>query len=270
MKPVDRLRALSLEQLAEALGYKRDRHDKSRWKRRGSVLSIKGEKFYDHLVGKGAGGAIDLVMHAEQCQFREALDILARMTGTCLAQATARPGPATQHWLQDWPGDGSLPCDLFDATSWPHVRNWLIETRNLGQRLIDDGYRLQLIGSDRRNNAVFVNRNAAGQPTGAELHGTQAGKRFKGMAPGSRKAAGSFWIRQREGATALVVESAIDALSAAMLEKFGHIGLIVSTAGLVTCMPAWMQDLQLYDIHCGFDACRRSGGQTRAGFPCTD
>ena len=57
-------RSLPLDRVATALGCRRDVTDKARWKRPGSVLSINGEKFFDHLAGTGGGGAISLVMHA--------------------------------------------------------------------------------------------------------------------------------------------------------------------------------------------------------------
>ena len=46
--PLDQLRALPLEPLAERLGYRRDPRNRRRWKRPGSVLAIDGERFFDH------------------------------------------------------------------------------------------------------------------------------------------------------------------------------------------------------------------------------
>ena len=59
-------RSLPLDRVATALGYRRDVRDKARWKRPGSVLSINGEKYFDHMSGTGGGGAISLVMHAQK------------------------------------------------------------------------------------------------------------------------------------------------------------------------------------------------------------
>ncbi len=83
MSRADRLRAIALERVAEGLGYRRDRHDRTRWKRPGSVISISGTQFYDHVLGRGGGGAIDLAIHASGLPFRAALDLLERIAPAC-------------------------------------------------------------------------------------------------------------------------------------------------------------------------------------------
>ena len=65
----DRLRQLPLQQVARRLGYRRDPRNRQRWKRAGSVLSIRGQRFFDHCADRGGGGAIDLVLHARPCSF---------------------------------------------------------------------------------------------------------------------------------------------------------------------------------------------------------
>ena len=72
----DRVRDCPLEPLAERLGYRRDPRHRQRWRRHGAVLSIRGTQFFDHACGHG-GGAIDLVMHARRCGFRELVAFLA-------------------------------------------------------------------------------------------------------------------------------------------------------------------------------------------------
>ncbi len=51
-----------------------------------------------------------------------------------------------------------------------------------------------MIRADARANAVFACRGADGAESGAELAGTGRDRKFRGMAAGSRKAAGSFWL----------------------------------------------------------------------------
>ena len=53
--------------------YRRDPADRARFKREGSIISINGATFFDHLRGTGGGGAIGLVIHATGCRFPEAL-----------------------------------------------------------------------------------------------------------------------------------------------------------------------------------------------------
>ena len=111
----DRVRDAPLEPLAERLGYQRDPRHRQRWRRDGSVLSIRGAKFFDHACGQGGGGAIDLVMHARGCGFREALAFLADGP----PPVPAAPLPATRISVLRLPG----PV----AENWPPV----VEFRSL-------------------------------------------------------------------------------------------------------------------------------------------
>ena len=54
----DAVRLRPLEEIAPLLGFVRDPADRSRWRREGSVLSVTGIRFFDHLQGRGGGGAI--------------------------------------------------------------------------------------------------------------------------------------------------------------------------------------------------------------------
>ena len=101
---------------------------------------------------------------------------------------------------------------------------------------------------------------AAGTVTGAEIAGTRpcrGGPPCKGMAPGSRKARGGFHLRtgRRRPALALLVESAIDALSARSLlaPALAPQALIASTAGLATAPPAWILACRPRLILCAYD-----------------
>ena len=62
----DEVRSRPLGEVAALLGYRRDPTARSRWRRSGSVITVRGMKFYDHLQGCG-GGAIDLVVHGLGC-----------------------------------------------------------------------------------------------------------------------------------------------------------------------------------------------------------
>ena len=245
----DALRALPLEAVAAALGYRQDPRDRARWKRDGSVLSLTGERFYDHLRGVGGGGAIDLAMHARQRGFRDALRFLSGL---------GHAGHGTAAPVRERPAELRLPQRV--ARNWPEVRDSLVRTRGLDPGALGDGHAAGLVYADGRRNAVFVARDAAGRTTGAEIVGTRRveGRRgFKGMAPGSRKARGGFWLAARDGepASALLVESAVDALSVLTRPPRGpgH-ALVVSTAGVCTAVPQWLEAFGLARIDCGFDA----------------
>ena len=229
----DTLRDIPLERVATALGYRRSRRDPAKWKRPGSILSINGAKFYDHLAATGGGGAIDLVLFAGNCSFLQALETLAE--------------------IEPPPRAGNPFRERLDPTSWPNVREYLTRQRSLDPAILDRCFQQHILGADLRSNAVFLVRDARNKPVGAELRGTRPGPPFHGMAPGSRKACGGFWIaRQKQPRTALIVESAIDALSSYQITSTIHI--VLSTAGLATSLPPWINAFNLQKIACGYDA----------------
>ena len=231
----DALRDIPLERVATALGYRRDTRDRARWKRPGSILSINGAKFYDHLAATGGGGAIDLVLFARNCSFLQALETLDDI---------------------ETPSSAGNPFrKRLDPSSWPAVREYLTRQRSLDPGTLDRYFQQHILGADRRANAVFLTRDARNNPAGAELRGTRPGRPFRGMAPGSRKARGGFWIaRQKQPRSALIVESAIDALSALQMTSLRQIDLFLSTAGLATRLPPWIHAFELQHIACGYDA----------------
>ena len=247
--PLAACRNIPLDRVAAALGYRRDPADRARFKRGGSVISINGEKFFDHLRDMGGGGAIDLVIHATGCRFTDALRFLGGHEGrgkTTITPAAPRrlrlPGPSPR--------------------AWPRVRDALVRQRALRADVLEACLSRGLLYADDRLNAVFVCRNASGHRTGAEILGTAprpGGKRFRGMAPGSRKMRGGFWLRCDRNRPALVIltESAVDALSARSLRIEGTRepgAVVASTAGVASSVPAWIEDWEPKRIVCAYDA----------------
>ena len=245
----DRLRALSLEQVARSLGYRRDARNRQRWKRHGSVLSISAARFYDHCAARG-GGAIDLVLHARGGSFRQALDFLDTLPASRPAPAAATPAAHASRL--------HLPPARHDR--WPAVQRYLARQRRLRTRLLQRCRRQGLLWADQHRNAVFLCRDLQRRPVGAELAGTRPdarGRTFKGLAPGSRKQRGGFWLPDpaADPAGVLLVESAIDALSASLL--WHHLPartLIASTAGVAYHIPAWLSHFPASALLCGYDA----------------
>ena len=258
MKPpraqrADRLRGLDLQRVATTCGYRQDPKDGSRWKRPGSVLSINGERFFDHLRGTGGGGAIDLVMHGKGCGFLPALDHLEKMG----------PPPGDRSSVHQTNGsasirmeEGNRPVRLPGVVyrNWDRVRDHLVRERGLEPGILAWCHHRRMVWADGRANAVFVTRDAKGEPVGAELHGTCPDHPFRGMSRGSRKALGGFWLSRRGKGPALLVESAIDALSVLSLPELAGIGQVISTAGTTPRLPQWINDLGVDTIRCGFDA----------------
>ena len=248
-EPVQTWRNLPLDRVAAALGYRKDPADRTRFKREGSVISINGEKFFDHLRGTGGGGAIDLVIHATGWRFPDALRFLAGHQGRGKA-AALKPAPRRLR----------LPKPSHRA--WPRVRDALVGQRALRANVLDACQRRGLLYADDRLNAVFICRNASANPTGAEILATtpQAGtRRFRGMAPGSRKARGGFWLPCDRNHTAVVIltESAVDALCARSLRiepTREHGAGVASTAGIAHSVPPWIEHWKPKRIICAYDA----------------
>ncbi len=233
----DALRRTPLEHVAARLGYRRDERDRNRWKRQDSVLSITGEKFFDHRRARGGGGAIDLVIHGRDCSFAEAVLWLA----AAAAAATQKSAPKTPLRLP-------VPCEA----AWPRVRAWLNGARALDHRDIDKTHAAGRLYADVRNNAVFLCTNAAGTVTGAEI----VSRSFRGMAPGSRKNSGGvhFQGSAAHPGTILIAESAIDALSARAVMATAPLSIYASTAGVCRSLPHWILDLKPERILCAFDS----------------
>lgn len=247
--PLASCRNIPLDRVAAALGYRKDPADRARFKREGSVISINGEKFFDHLRGTGGGGAIDLVIHATGCRFPEALRFLGGHEGQRKAAA-----------LQPTPRRLRLPRP--SPRAWPRTRDALVRQRALRADVLEACHSRGFLYADKRLNAVFVCRSASGNPTGAEILGTapQAdGKRFRGMAPGSRKARGGFWLHcdRNHPAVVILTESAVDALSARSLRVEGtreNGAVVASTAGIASAVPTWIEDWKPKRIICAYDA----------------
>ena len=247
--PLAAWRNIPLDRVAAALGYRRDPADRARFKRDGSVISINGAKFFDHLRGTGGGGAIDLVIHANGCRFRDALRFLG--------------AHHTHEGIDAIPtGDRRFRPPRPCRHAWPMVRDALVRQRALRAEVLEACRRRGLLYADDRRNAVFICRSAVGRPTGAEILGTaphDGGKRFRGMAAGSRKARGGFWLPCDRNRPALVIltESAVDVLSARSLrieETRKQGAVVVSTAGIASSVPPWVEEWRPHRIICAYDA----------------
>ena len=55
--------------------------DKHKWSSPHHIVNITGNKFYDWKQMKGGGGAIDLVMHVNKCDFKQAVAWLSERFG---------------------------------------------------------------------------------------------------------------------------------------------------------------------------------------------
>jgi hypothetical protein len=174
-------------------------------------------KFMDWLADKGGGGAIDLVMHVQNTDFREAVQWLSRQDLTFHTESS-------QQHLQPVQEPHSLQMPNQKDERWNAVRDYLVETRKLPAALIDRLHQRSMVYADDYQNAVFVrfSTRTTGdiwervEPTGASLRGTWGeSNSFHGLASGSPREQGWFWIAAGQGTIqrVLLTESPINALS---------------------------------------------------------
>jgi len=245
-------RAVPLESVLLFRGAQRDRQDRAKWYTEQGPLSVTGPKFMNWRGDQGGGGAIDLVMHLAGVDFRTALEWLERHFATRpLARgdsAAREPGPESS--AAEQPRTLRLPAP--DARLLDRVREYLTRCRGLAASVLEPLVQSGKLYADRRGNAVFLLvAGKAQRPVGAELRGT--GPRvWRGMAPGTRKDRGYFWIGAQGSREIVLCESAIDAMSCFQLQPQR---ICISTSG-VRADPPWLDGLLAhgYDIFCGFDA----------------
>ena len=261
--------------LADALakwGADRDRIDGNRWHTERGPVSITGGKFFNWHLQQGGGGSIDLVMHLGDCNASVAVRWLEQqlgdpgrttpITGSSLFSladlARGRSSPISSRSFSDNTNVKvrSLSLPMASPGNLPRVRRYLTEQRRLCPSIIRSLITSGKLYADRCANAVFL--MVAGKvqwPIGAELRGT--GQRvWRGLAPGTRKDAGYFWISELGNSTSrskriVLCESAIDAISCYQLDRSR---ICLSTAG-ARPDARWLAPLlsASYDIHCSFD-----------------
>lgn len=204
-----RLRSLPLEQVAQALGCYQVERD--RWESPAGKLSITGSKFFNHEQEHGGGGAFDLVMHVQDCDYKTALVWLRDQYDPSAAVAAAVEAARIKAEAEV----EKAPPRPFQApqhveTKWPRVREYLTTVRGLAASLVDKLKDSGWLGADSRANAFFI-KMAGGKAVAAELRGTGRSD-FKGSALGSSSKEGVFVVNGGKQRLA-VCESAIDAIS---------------------------------------------------------
>ena len=248
----DAVRQIPLEAVLAFRGALRDRHDRAKWHTERGPLSVTGSQFTAWHAGQGGGGAIDLVMHLAQVDVGPAVQWLERHVAAgslpvahSTPSASGGPAPLPQ-------GRGPLRLPMPNDRQLARVRRYLKECRGLAGSVLEGLIQSGKLYGDRRGNAVFLLMTGKpNRPVGAELRGT--GPRvWRGMAPGTRKNLGFFWLGAPASRQLVLCESAIDAISYYQMHPDC---LCLSTSG-VRANPAWLPALiaRGYEIHCGFDA----------------
>jgi Protein of unknown function (DUF3991)/Toprim-like len=268
----DLVREIPLEVVLRSWGAVRDRLDKSQWRTRRGPLSVTGTKFFNWHASQGGGGAIDLVMHLGGWDAGQAIEWLwhhygdSHVAGTNLAVvsdftfAPSPTQPVERH--RDFNGNDSpsqLRLPASSRANLERVRQYLQQRRSLSQKILASLIDAGRLYADNRGNAVFLMMaGKPNRPIGAELRGTGS-RAWRGLAPGTRRNAGYFWIGRAEAKNIVLCESAIDAISCFQLQTQHAAALkdeciCISTAGVRPDAP-WLRPLLArgYTIHCGFD-----------------
>jgi hypothetical protein len=260
----DTVRSIPLETVLVWWGADRDRCDKSQWRTDRGPLSVTGSQFFSWHHEVGGGGAIDLVMHLGGWPAGEAIGWLARQIGgDCVTEPWTRADAPrglsnTSSVVSASPRCLRLPA--AQRANFPRVRHYLTDQRRLAPQIVQTLIETGKLYADERGNAVFLMvAGKANRAIGAELRGTGV-RAWRGLAPGSCKDAGYFWVGIASAAQQIILcESAIDAISCFQLEASR---LCISTAG-VRPDPGWLKPLiaRGYAIACGFDD-DRPGNET--------
>jgi hypothetical protein len=253
----DAVRSITLDIVLTQWGAVRDRRDQAQWRTEQGPLTVTGVKFFNWHRQQGGGGAIDLVMHLGGWEVGAAVGWLERHLGSAPAAAPSTSAYSPRSASASSGGqDRGLRLPAADLAKLDRVCRYLTERRALAADLLQPLVDAQKVYADQRGNAVFLMvAGKANRAIGAELRGT--GQRaWRGLAPGTRKDAGYFWVGSKNARKIVLCESAIDAISCFQLHAMQlHAECIcISTAGVRPDAP-WLSPLLAcgYHIHCGFD-----------------
>jgi 5S rRNA maturation endonuclease (ribonuclease M5) len=261
----NQVRDLPLKEVAYELGLEANPQDKHKWQNEQHTINITGSKFYDWKQMKGGGGAIDLVMHINECDYKQSVAWLGDRfgEGAAIEAVTYK----TREIIRNEPVQKFIP-PVPEQSKWLTVKQYLTRTRLLPSGLVDRLHEQGLIYADQNQNAVFIRRSIdEDKITGATLRGT-AGEdnQFKGLAKGSKRKDGWFYFERGEQSRdpvrrVVLVESPIDAMSLAVLERTdSKKTLYLSTDGAGGIPMEYLK--QVKDVVIAFD--RDRSGQSMA------
>ncbi len=237
------VRHIDLKEVLKRTGAIKDNIDKAKWRTCQGVISVTGQKFINWSDGGiGGGGAIDLIIHLKQYDFKTAVNWLFDNFSISCSHMSNNIKPTIQPALR-------LPQK--DEKKLSRIINYLIYDRFVPLELINLLVKSGKLYADKRANAVFLLLGKEKTVVGAELRGTTT-KRWRGMATGSRKDLGCFYIKRSHTNKMVLCESAIDALSCFALNRDF---ITLSTSG-ANPNPAWLTTFinKGFKIYCGFDA----------------
>ena len=225
----NKLRDLPLEEVAWHLGLDKADIGENRWKGLGQVIGINGSKWYDFTEEKGGGGAIDLVMHVNNFNFRSSVAWLHDQFGKeemLSATKAFIEKKATQIVTEEPVPRFQAPTS--DESNWLYVKDYLVEQRGLPENFILGLHIKGWLYADEQQNAVFTMRELPTRERtqetalkGAFLRGTRGeNNSFMGYASSTKRKEGWFYFHLggRPGDTVekvILCKSPIEAISCA-------------------------------------------------------
>jgi Plasmid recombination enzyme len=150
------IRSLQLERVATELGLNVVPNQQQKWQGQGYELHLNDNKFYDWQALKGGGGAIDLVMYVQQCDFKRAIVWLRDRFGEpATLQAVIQ---TAEEIFQSAPIQRFIlpePAEQY----WQVARSHLTRSLRFPTRLIEQLHRQGLIYANSNQELVFVYRS---------------------------------------------------------------------------------------------------------------
>ncbi len=145
----------------ERTGCIADKNDKAKWDTPVGVISVTGQKFMNWTKRAGGGGAIDLAMHLQRCNFKNAVFWWFANNFPDYAIHTSQGSTSISNQVI------SLPRG--DDSKLPQIRNYRRDDRCIPANLIDFLIRSGTLNADNRANAVFLLLGKEKRAVGAEL-----------------------------------------------------------------------------------------------------
>ena len=239
---VSALRNIALTDLLLKADCVRDEKDNCKWHTNRGIISINGQKFFNWKRQTGGGGAIDLSIHLFDFVYNEAVNWLENVF---MAELRVSNSSSDEVQGKEFVAPKANKENLFA------VIRYLILERKIPEHIVKKLISSGKVYSDNKKNAVFLLLGKEKSIVGAELRGTTS-TGWHGMARGSKKASGAFYIKSDHPKIAILCESAIDAISIFSIHRDC---LAISTAG-ANPNPGWLKSLiqKNYETFYGFDS----------------
>jgi hypothetical protein len=126
------VRDLPLKDVAYELGLEPDLKDKHKWQNEQHIINITGSKFYDWKQMQGGGGAIDLVMHVNECDYKQSVAWLSDRFGE--GAAIEAVNYKTREIIKTEPVQEFTPL-VPSQGKWQSVKQYLIPIIKSSERL---------------------------------------------------------------------------------------------------------------------------------------